>query len=53
MKEDIIEVIVTLVSPFVILGILYLIAKKYPKLSRELHKRNCHCKVCYPVELNK
>jgi len=31
---------------------MYLLSKKYPKISRELHKNNCHCKVCYPIGEN-
>ena len=27
---------------------LYLLAKIDPRISRILHKHNCHCNVCYP-----
>ena len=27
---------------------LYILAKIDPRISRELHKVNCGCKVCYP-----
>lgn len=28
----------------------YILARKYPKISREFHGINCHCKHCYPNE---
>lgn len=28
-------------------------AREHPKVSRELHKRNCHCNVCFPNEKQK
>ena len=30
------------------LVLLYFLARHNPKVSREFHKRNCNCKVCYP-----
>lgn len=32
------------------LVLLYFIARERPNVSRELHKRNCHCTICYPNE---
>lgn len=46
--EGLIAPIVAIVIIFGGITASYLISKKYPKLSRELHKRNCHCNVCYP-----
>ena len=48
--ESITVLILSLGIPFTVLGILYLLAKKYPKISRELHKNNCKCTVCYPLQ---
>lgn len=31
------------------LYVLFRFCKKYPKLSRELHKKRCRCNVCFPI----
>ena len=48
--EPIIILILVWGIPFTVLGMLYLLAKKYPRISRELHSNDCKCKVCYPLQ---